>query len=123
MRALIVDDATYMRLKLRQLLEENNIEVVGEAENGEIAIQMYFEIKPDFVTMDITMPVMDGITAVEKITAKDPDAIIIMVSAKGQKDLIVDAIKKGAKDYVVKPYHAERVIESLQRLKKKQGVR
>ena len=119
MKTLIVDDASYMRLKLRELLEMNNCTVVGEAENGADAIVKYFELKPDFVTMDIIMPVMDGITAIEKIIEKDPRANIVVVSSKGQKELILDAIKKGAKDYFVKPFQNEGLVVVINKMQRR----
>ncbi len=118
MRALIVDDALYMRLKLRQILEESDCEVVGEAGNGKEGVIKYFELKPDFVTMDLTMPVMGGLEAMENIVEKDPEAKIVVVSAKGQNNLIYKALQKGACDYVVKPYHNKSIMDIVQKLVK-----
>lgn len=111
---LVVDDAGFMRLVMKDILEKNGYEVVGEAENGAEAVEQYTRLKPDIVTMDITMPVMDGIEAVQHIRESDPDARIIMCSAMGQQQMVVKAIRAGAKDFVVKPFHRERVLKALE---------
>src|SRR5690625_4084182 len=110
---LIVDDAAFMRMMIKDILTKNGFEVVGEAQDGEQAVEKYQELKPDFVTMDITMPEKDGITALKEIKEKDPDAIIIMCSAMGQQAMVIDAIQAGAKDFIVKPFQADRVIEAV----------
>lgn len=115
-KILIVDDATFMRMILKKMLIENGFEVVGEAENGQKAIEKYRELKPDIVTLDITMPELDGISAAKEILKQDPDARIIMCSAMGQQAMVVDAIKAGAKDFIVKPFQVERVIESIKKV-------
>ena len=112
-RVLIVDDATFMRMMLRDILSKNGFEIVGEAENGKIAVQMYEELKPDVVTMDITMPEMDGIAAVKEIKTTYPDAKVVMVSAMGQQAMVIEAIRSGAADFVVKPFQPDRVLEAL----------
>jgi two-component system chemotaxis response regulator CheY len=112
-RVLIVDDAAFMRMMLRDILAKNGFEVVGEAENGKIAVQMYNELKPDVVTMDITMPEMDGIAAVKEIKAADPAAKVVMVSAMGQQAMVIEAIRSGAADFIVKPFQPDRVLEAL----------
>ena len=114
-RIMIVDDAAFMRMMLKDILNKNNFEVVGEAEDGMKAVEKYGELKPDLVTMDITMPEMDGIEAVRKIRAQDPDAKIIMCSAMGQQAMVIDAIQAGAKDFIVKPFQPERVIEAVRK--------
>lgn len=114
-KVLIVDDAAFMRMMLRNILTNNGFEVVGEAENGAKAIQQYRELQPDLVTMDITMPDMDGITAVQQIKAIDPKAKIIMCSAMGQQAMVVDAVKSGAADFIVKPFQPERVLDAIQK--------
>jgi two-component system chemotaxis response regulator CheY len=111
---LVVDDAGFMRLVMKDILEKNGYEVVGEAENGAEAVEQYTRLKPDIVTMDITMPVMDGIEAVQHIRESDPGARIIMCSAMGQQQMVVKAIRAGAKDFVVKPFHRERVLKALE---------
>ncbi|WP_061213810.1 response regulator [Syntrophomonas wolfei] len=112
-RVLIVDDAAFMRMMIKDILTKNGYTVVGEAENGTVAIEKYKELKPDLVTMDITMPEMDGIIAVKEIKAVDPAACIIMCSAMGQQAMVIDAIQAGAKDFIVKPFQPERVIEAV----------
>ncbi|MBC7092691.1 response regulator [Candidatus Bipolaricaulota bacterium] len=109
---LIVDDAAFMRMMIKDILVKNGYEVAGEAENGVAAVQMYRELKPDAVTMDITMPEMDGITAVREIKKLDPQARIIMCSAMGQEPMVVEAIQAGARDFVVKPFQKERVLQA-----------
>lgn len=115
-RILIVDDAAFMRMMLKDILTKNGIEVVGEAANGIEAVEKYQELKPDIVTMDITMPEKDGITAVKEIRAADPQAKIIMCSAMGQQPMVLEAIQSGAKDFVVKPFQADRVLESINKV-------
>ncbi len=110
---LIVDDAAFMRMMLKDILSKNGYEVVGEAENGKVAISMYEELKPDVVTMDITMPEMDGITAVKEIKKASPDAKVVMVSAMGQQAMVIEAIQAGATDFIVKPFQPDRVLEAL----------
>ncbi|MDR3278970.1 MAG: response regulator [Synergistaceae bacterium] len=112
-KVLIVDDAAFMRMMLRDILAKNGFEVVGEADNGKVAVQMYNELKPDVVTMDITMPEMDGIAAVKEIKAADPGAKVVMVSAMGQQAMVIEAIRSGAADFIVKPFQPDRVLEAL----------
>lgn len=115
-RVLIVDDAAFMRMMLKDILEKNGYEIAGEAGNGQIAVEMYNREKPDVVTMDITMPEMDGIQAVKEIRKVDPNAKIIMCSAMGQQSMVMDAIKAGAKDFIVKPFQADRVLEAIKKV-------
>jgi two-component system chemotaxis response regulator CheY len=115
-KILIVDDATIMRLMLKHLFENNEFEVVGEAANGNEAVELYAQHKPDLVTMDITMPDMDGITAVKKILAIDPNAKIIMCSAMGQVDKVKAAVMAGAKSFLVKPLQPERVLATVKQV-------
>lgn len=110
---LIVDDAAFMRMMLKDVLTKNQFTVIGEAENGFIAVQKHTELKPDLTIMDITMPEMDGIQAVKEIRRKDPMARIIMCSAMGQQAMVIEAIQSGAKDFVVKPFKADRVVEAV----------
>jgi len=114
-RVLIVDDAAFMRMMIKDILTKNGYEVVGEADNGAKAIEKYQELEPNLVTMDITMPVMDGITAVKEIKKMNPAARIIMCSAMGQQAMVVDAIKAGARDFVVKPFQPDRVVEAVRK--------
>ena len=115
-RVLIVDDAAFMRMMIKDILEKNDFEIVGEANNGLVAVDMYKKEKPDVVTMDITMPDMDGIEAVKQIKAFDPNAKIIMCSAMGQQSMVMDAIKAGANDFIVKPFQADRVLEAVKKI-------
>lgn len=117
-RILIVDDAVFMRMKLKDILEKNGYEVVAEAQNGLEAIEKYKSERPDLVTMDITMPEMDGVTALKSIKAIDPKAKVIMCSAMGQQSMVMDAIQAGAIDFIVKPFDNDRVIESLNKATK-----
>ncbi|HOV43052.1 MAG TPA: response regulator [Syntrophothermus lipocalidus] len=110
---LVVDDAAFMRMMIKDILTKNGYAVVGEAENGLVALEKYKELNPDLVTMDITMPEMDGITAVREIRKIDPGAKIIMCSAMGQRAMVIDAIQAGARDFVVKPFQPERVVEAV----------
>ena len=112
-RILIVDDASFMRMMIKDILVKNGYEVVGEAADGAQAVTMYKELKPDLVTMDTTMPEMDGITALKNIRAENPNAVVIMCSAMGQQAMVIDAIQAGAKDFIVKPFQADRVLEAI----------
>lgn len=112
---LIVDDAAFMRLNLKNILKDK-YEIVGEAENGIEAVEMYQELNPDYVTMDITMPEMDGLEAIKAIMDIDPDAQIVVCSAMGQQKMVIQAIDAGAKDFVVKPFKDERVINALENI-------
>ncbi|MBS7344543.1 MAG: response regulator [Caryophanon sp.] len=114
-RILIVDDAAFMRMMIKDILTKNGYEVVGEAADGVQAVEKYNELKPDLVTMDITMPEKDGIAALKEIKATNPGATIIMCSAMGQQAMVIDAIQAGAKDFIVKPFQADRVIEAIQK--------
>ncbi|MDF2961009.1 MAG: response regulator with CheY-like receiver, AAA-type ATPase, and DNA-binding domain [Paenibacillus sp.] len=112
-RILIVDDAAFMRQFLKNMMLEMGWQVVAEASNGLEAISMYKQYRPDVVTMDITMPDMEGIEAVQEIIRMDPSAKIIMCSAMGQHRMVLKAIKAGAKDFLVKPFRRDRVVESV----------
>ncbi|MDT2045802.1 two-component system response regulator [Priestia aryabhattai] len=112
-RVLIVDDAAFMRMMIKDILTKNGYEVVGEAADGMQAIDLYKEHQPDLVTMDITMPEMDGITALKEIKQLNPAARVIMCSAMGQQAMVIDAIQAGAKDFIVKPFQADRVLEAI----------
>ena len=115
-RVLIVDDAAFMRMMIKDILQKNGFEVVGEASNGIEAVNLYKKEKPDVVTMDITMPDMDGIEAVKEIKNFDPTAKVIMCSAMGQQSMVMDAIKSGAKDFIVKPFQSDRVLEAIRKV-------
>lgn len=115
-KVLIVDDAIFMRASIRRMLETNGFEVVGEAENGLVALKKYFELSPDVVTMDITMPEMTGIEALKAIRQKDPSAKIVMVSAMGQEGLVRESIISGAKTFIVKPFKEDLIVETLKKI-------
>lgn len=115
-RILITDDALFMRVTLKNILTQHGYDVVGEAQNGVEAVKLYNELKPDLVTMDITMPEMDGIQALKEIKAADGQANVIMCTVMGQKNMAVEAIQAGAKDFIVKPFQPERVIEAISKI-------
>ena len=108
---LIVDDAAFMRMMIKDILTKNGYNVAGEAENGAKALEKYNELKPDLVLMDITMPEVDGIQALKNIKAADPSAQVIMCSA-----MVIEAIQSGAKDFIVKPFQADRVLEAVKKV-------
>lgn len=113
---LIVDDAAFMRMSLKMTLEKNGYVIVGEAPNGKIAVDKYKELQPDIVTMDITMPEMTGIEALQEIKKNDPEANVVMVSAMGQELLVKEAILNGAKSFIVKPFTENTLIKALEKL-------
>ncbi len=115
-KVLIADDAIFMRTMIRDILEKNGFEVVGEAGTGKEAVEKFQRLKPDLITMDIVMPEMGGIEAVKAIVKTDPNAKILMCSAMGQKALVIEAIQAGAKDFVVKPFQPSAVIEAISRI-------
>jgi two-component system chemotaxis response regulator CheY len=115
-RILIVDDAAFMRMMLKNILSQNGYEIAGEAANGLEAVTLYKELRPDLVTMDITMPEMDGITAVREIRKLDSEAKIIMCSAMGQQAMVIESIQAGAKDFIVKPFQPDRVLEAVKKV-------
>lgn len=112
-KVLIVDDAGFMRMSLKLMLEKNGFEIVGEAENGKIGVKKYKELQPDIVTMDITMPDMGGIEALKEIRAFDSNSKIVMVSAMGQERFVRDSVLAGAKSFIVKPFKEEHVVKTL----------
>lgn len=118
MKVLIADDAAFMRMMLKDILTKNGHEVVAEAGDGFEMLQKYDETMPDIVTLDITMPNMDGLVALKKLRKKHPNANVVMCSAMGQQSMVIDAIQSGAKDFIVKPFQAERVVECLAKFNK-----
>ena len=116
-RVLVVDDAGFMRNALKMVLERNGFLVCGEAENGRIAIEKYEELKPDIVTMDITMPEKTGLEALQEIMKTNPTAKIVMVSALGQENFVRDAILAGAKGFIVKPFKEDVILKALEKLR------
>ena len=115
-KVLIVDDAAFMRMMIKDILNKNGYEVAGEAENGLKALEKYKELTPDLVLMDITMPEMNGIDAVKNIKAIDPGAKIVMCSEMGQQAMVIESIQAGAKDFIVKPFQADRVLEAVRKV-------
>lgn len=115
-KILIVDDAAFMRMMIKDVITKNGFEVAGEAVNGLDAVDKYKETKPDLVLMDITMPEMDGLQALKKIREDDADAKIIMCSAMGQQAMVIEAIQSGAKDFIVKPFQPDRVLEAVKKV-------
>jgi len=112
-RVLVVDDAAFMRKMVSDALAKGGHEVVGEAGNGVEALAQFQALKPDLMTLDITMPEKDGLAALADIMAADPSAKVAMCSALGQESKVLEAIKLGAKDFVVKPFQPDRVIEAV----------
>jgi two-component system, chemotaxis family, chemotaxis protein CheY len=112
---LIVDDLPFIKIVLRDIIEKAGFRVVGEASSGEQAISLYQDTRPDVVLMDITMPGMDGLTAMKKIYEIDPRARVIICSAIGQQQVMVQAIQAGAKDFIVKPLQPQRVVSALKK--------
>ncbi len=116
LRVMVVDDALFMRNMLKDIFVRAGFEVVAEAENGEMALNLYQEVKPDLVTMDIVMPKKSGIEALQEIMTADPDACVIMVSALGQDSLVLEAVECGARDFIVKPFKEDKVLEIVKRI-------
>lgn len=112
---LIVDDATFMRMVLRRILEAGGFEILGEAANGREAVEMYEQLKPDLVTMDMVMPEMGGMEALQAIRGKDPQAKVVIVSAVDQRENLLEAIRSGATEYIVKPFDEQRVLKAANR--------
>lgn len=112
---LIVDDAVFMRMMIKDILTRNGYNVVGEAENGAKALERYKELQPDLVMMDITMPEVDGISGLKSIRAVNGTAKVIMCSAMGQQAMVIDSIQAGACDFIVKPFQADRVIDAVKK--------
>ncbi len=115
-RVLIVDDAAFMRMSIGLMLKRNDYEVVGEAENGLEGFKKYKELRPDIVTMDITMPVLSGLDSLKLIRNFDPKANVIMVSAMGQELLVKEAVLNGAKSFIVKPFKEEQVVQTINKI-------
>lgn len=115
-RILIADDAAFMRTKIRLTLEKAGYDVVGEAEDGMDAIALYQKLQPDLVTLDITMPVLDGIEALRRIIKFDQNAKVLMVSAMGQEEFVKEAVLAGAKTFLVKPFSDDRLIKTIEKI-------
>lgn len=112
-KILVVDDAAFMRMMVKDTLSKNGYTDLYEAEDGAQAVAKYDELKPDLIIMDITMPNMDGLEALKTIKSKDPNAVIVMCSAMGQEGMVIDAIKSGAKDFIVKPFKPDRILKTV----------
>jgi two-component system chemotaxis response regulator CheY len=119
-RVLIADDASFMRQMIREIIEPEGYEVVGEATNGIEAVEQFEELSPDLVTMDIVMPKRSGIDAVKGILAKHPDARVVMCSALGQETLVMEALQAGARDFIVKPFKPDNVLATLKKILEKE---
>ncbi|MBH1940158.1 response regulator [Mobilitalea sibirica] len=115
-RILMVDDSRTSRKILRSILEDNGHQIIGEAVNGEDAVNKFKELNPDITTMDITMPVMDGLEALKNIMDIDKNAKVVMVTAAGQKSKMVDAVKYGAAEFLAKPFESAQIIEIINRV-------
>lgn len=115
-KILIIDDTKFIRLTLSELFKRHSYSVIGQAENGYEGFKLYKQLKPDLVTLDVTMPVMNGIETLEKILQYDPKANVVMCSAMNRRDLVIQAIELGAKDFITKPFHEGRVIEVVRNL-------
>lgn len=113
-KILIVDDAAFMRMMLKDTLKKNGYENIIEAPDGEVAVQTYKAEKPDLVIMDITMPNKNGLEALKEIKEYDPNSKVVMCSAMGQESMVVEAIRSGAKDFIVKPFKADRVLKTVE---------
>ncbi len=118
-RVLIADDASFMRQMIREIIEPEGHEVVGEATNGIEAVELFQELQPDLVTMDIVMPKRSGIDAVKIIMAEQPTACVIMCSALGQETLVMEALQAGARDFIVKPFKPDSVVSTISKILEK----
>ena len=118
-RILIADDASFMRQMIREIIEPEGHEVVGEATNGIEAVDLYNELSPDLVTMDIVMPKRSGIDAVKAILARHPTACVVMCSALGQETLVMEALQAGARDFIVKPFKPDSVVSTIAKMLEK----
>ncbi len=120
-RVLVADDASFMRQMIRDIIEPEGYEVVGEASDGVEVVEKFLELRPDLVMMDIVMPKRSGIDAVKAIKAEDPGATVVMCSALGQETLVMEAIQAGAKDFIVKPFKPDAVLTTLAKVLEKEG--
>ncbi len=116
---LIVDDAAFMRMSIKRMLEANGHTMAGEASNGIEAVQMYLDVKPDVVILDITMPEMNGVEALKRIKVLDPEAKIIICTAIGQQPMLAQAVECGATDFIVKPFEVDRLMSAIDKVMNK----
>ncbi|HCC07191.1 MAG TPA: response regulator [Clostridiales bacterium] len=114
---LIVDDAQFIRYSLKTMIDATDFNVIGEAENGKVAVKLFRQLEPDIVLMDITMPEMDGLEALKEIMKINPRAKVIMISAVGKEEMVRDAVLSGAKGFIVKPFKEETLIKTLEKMK------
>jgi len=112
-RIMIVDDAAFMRMMIRENLKKTGFSDFVEAGNGEEAVTLYAETHPDLILLDITMPVKDGLVALQEIRESDPNARVVMCSAMGQESMVIEAVKLGALDFIVKPFKPERLVQTV----------
>jgi len=112
-RIMIVDDAAFMRMMIKENLKKVGFSDFVEASNGEEAVALFTDMRPDLTLLDITMPVKDGLSALQEIRDKDPDAKIVMCSAMGQESMVIEAVKLGALDFIVKPFKPERLLQTV----------
>ena len=115
-KIMIVDDAAFMRMMVKDTLSKDGYTEICEASDGVQALQMYKEVKPDLVLMDITMPNMDGLEALKEIKKFDANATVVMCSAMGQEAMVIEAIKSGAKDFIVKPFKPTRILDTVSKI-------
>jgi two-component system chemotaxis response regulator CheY len=120
-RVLVVDDLPMMRAAIRKALSQDGFLVIGEAANGRDGILAYAEKRPDVVLLDIAMPVMDGITALEKLLVVDPAARVVMCSALGEQEMVMQALRRGAREFVVKPFTTERLVSAVSKVARADG--
>lgn len=114
-KILIVDDSSFMRMTLKDILQKAGYEVAGEASDGKSAVEKYKEVNPDLVTMDIVMPGEDGVKTLKEIMSLNHRARVLMVSALGQEALVIDAMTAGAKGYITKPFKPENVVKEVEK--------
>ena len=112
-RIMIVDDAAFMRMMIKENLKKTGFSDFVEAGNGEEAVSLFVKTRPDLVLLDITMPVKDGLTALQEIRESDPEARIVMCSAMGQESMVIEAVRLGALDFIVKPFKPERLVQTV----------
>lgn len=115
-KILIVDDSRTSRKMLRNILESNGHEIIDEAVNGQEGVQKFQALKPDVVTLDITMPVVDGVEALKMIKALDPESKVVMVTAAGQKNKMIECVKAGANEFLTKPFEQQEIVDVINKM-------
>ena len=116
---LVVDDAAFMRMSIKRMLEANGYTMAGEAGSGIEAVQMYLQVKPDVVLLDITMPEMNGVEALKRLKVLDPNAKVIICTAIGQQAILAEAVENGASDFIVKPFEVDRLLAAIDKVMNK----